>query len=352
MQVKNLILILLILNCCGNKYNIKNFQLYQKTNIPHSENIAPREELMDYKRDVVVMDFSVKGLKDIKDIEDIGQFAASILTRSLSKTKWINILDRNLTEKIASEIKLLEMNKSSFNYSGPKEAEYIIIGEINEVLYKSELINRWFLNGIIKTGMLFTCILAKSGFCLISDFIPAKYNYTATISGSVKVFDTKKNQIIKEVQFSKVFEDSEAAEASKGFISSNGFKDPKVFDKSLISRGITDILSDISRELEDCLPLKGFISERRDLNNESNVLFRIETGDKIKLNDIQNSGICTHLYKKENDITKESYNEVVEIEVFKTNLSDERGIWLSLPQDNSHILRIGDFCYIKKNNEN
>ena len=118
-----------LLFCISCSPKITNFDQYKKQILPN-HSFTPTE-----KRKVVVFNFNDDGSYYSKYYK-LGQSIALEVENTLVAQKTVELIDRKVAKKLKDEITLAEINDVYSSYSGPRVADYAIIGSISKSGYQ------------------------------------------------------------------------------------------------------------------------------------------------------------------------------------------------------------------------
>jgi hypothetical protein len=287
MKLKNIAILLLATSCAT---TIKDFDSYQKQFLPKTSFMPSPENIAGKAPKIVVFALEENGNETATQAA-LGNSLANNIENILSKNRLGEIVDRKAANKLQKEISLAEMNKTG-SYKGPIVADYAVSGSVSNAGFTSKYSN----------GSTYFNPQTKQ---LVS--IPPKYTYSSDISGNLKIYELPSLTVAESVEFSAKKSRSEAVQQDGGFalggIQIGGKKvDGTKRDDSLVRRAGEDAISDIETDIKNFFAKKGYILEKRILENKA--IFKISLGslDGIKQDDkFEVSG----QYENENALTNQ-----------------------------------------------
>ncbi len=331
MKLKHLALLLVLSSCST---TIKNFDEYQKQFLSKSK-FMPNKENLDGKTQKIVVFALEQNNNEIATQSGLGDSLANNVENLLSKNRLGEIVDRKAAEKLQKEIALAEMKKTG-SYKGPIVADYAISGSISNAGFTSKY----------SSGSTF--YNPQSGQ-MVS--VPPKYTYSADVAGNIKIYELPALSVVESIEFSAKKSRSEATQqdggVSLGGLQIGGKKvEGAKRDDSLVRKAAEDAISDIEVDVKNFFAKKGYILEKRILDNKS--IFKISLGsaDGIKQDD---KFEVIGQYESENSIT----NEVeVERRIIATgsvsDLIDPKTSWVVIGDaKKAEVLRLGDAVKMK-----
>jgi hypothetical protein len=324
--------ILLALSACST--TIKNFDSYQKQFLSKS-NFMPTKENLDGKAPKVVV-FALDGQSnEIANQTGLGDSMANNVENVLSKNRLGEIVDRKAAAKLQKEIQLAEMKKTG-SYKGPIVADYAVSGAISNAGFTSKYSSgSTFYNP--KTGQMVS--------------IPPKYTYSSDVAGNLKIYELPSLSVVQSIEFSAKKSRSEAVQ-QEGGLSLGGLQiggkkvDGTKRDDNLVRKAGEDAIADIEVDIKNFFAKKGYILEKRILDNKA--IFKISLGseDGIKQDDkFEVSG----QYESQNPIT----NEIeVERKIIASgsvsDLIDPKSSWVVIDDaKKAETIRLGDAVRMK-----
>lgn len=332
MKIKYLALIAFLATSCAP--TIKNFDLYQKQFLSKTHFMPTEENLTNIAPKVVVFAFEENNNK-IATQAVLGASIANNIENILSQNKLAELVDRNAGQKLKSEIKLAEMNKTG-SYKGPKVADYAISGAISNAGFTSK-----YSNG--------STFMNPANGRLIS--IPPKYKYFSQVSGNIKIYEMPSLTVIDTIEFSGKVTRSEGVRQNGGFsvggLQIGGKKvDGSDRDDSLVRKAGEDGINNAKVRLQNAFAKKGYILEKRNYKKKSIFKITLGSSDGIKQGD---TFTIIGKYEVENPITG---NSEVERKIIASgvvsDLINHKHSWI-LIKDPKKInkIRLGDTVKIK-----
>ncbi len=332
MKLKHLAALLFLTSCSttiGSDFGKYQKQFLSKTKyMPTAENIAGKSPK------IVVFAFDENNIETAKQ-SDLGNSVANNVENVISKNRLGELVDRKAASKLQKEIELAEMKKTGA-YKGPIVADYAISGAISNAGFTSKY----------SSGSTYYNPQSRQ---LVS--IPPKYTYSSDVAGNLKVYELPSLAVIESIEFKGKKSRSEAVQQDGGLalgaIQIGGKKvDGATRDDSLVRKAGDDAISEIEIDLKNFFAKKGYILEKRTLDNKA--IFKISLGslDGLKQND---KFEVIGQYETENAITNQ-----VEIErrVIATGsvseIVDPKTSWVVMDDaKKAETIRLGDSVKMK-----
>lgn len=280
-----------------------------------------KEELKSGKTKVVLTRIDDKNFKLARKA-NLGQSLRVELERRLAKSGTVEILDRRIAKKFENEIRLSELNEQSqmseFELS---VAKYAISGNISNAQFTSQFvqIKKW----TTKEGKVYV--------------IPAHYNYTASVSGLLKIHLIPSMKVVKTISFSGT---SSRSEDSK-YYGDNHLPSDTL---GMINKAGSSAIYSTRYDFKNFLAPKGYIMQQRDDEDKSILEVNIGSadglrkGDDVKVFSVKN--IINPLTEEE-----ELHHVKVADGIVSNKLTPHRA-WI-IVEDKTSAVKIGD--YIKAN---
>lgn len=321
-----LFITLAILSSCAPK--IKNFDKFEKSALNESNFIPTKEELEQSLPKIIIFDFDDKNI-DVAKNSNLGSSIAKDIEAIITENNLAELVDRSTADKLQNEIALAQVN-GDLSYSGPSVSDFAITGDISNANFSSKYVaSRASYNR--KTGQYF--------------FSPAKYVYTASVSGIIKVIEIPSLKTIKTIEFNSSKSIEENVQANGGIrIGNIGIGDTSVAAQTrndgLVREAANKAVRFVEEDIKNILAKKGYILEKRKFKNKT--IFKINLGSKdgIKIGD--NFHVIAK-YQDQNPITNEIEEESKIIA--KGKISDqinENSSWVIIEDENIDKIRMGD----------
>jgi hypothetical protein len=272
-----LILILSLSSCVA---KIDNLATYKKQPILTSD-LFNVEDLKKNKSSIVVLEFDNKKNK-LANRANLNKTLAVKIEATLLKNKLVILQDRSAFKKLAKEISLAELN-STGSYTGPKQVEYAITGDIETAEFFS------------KYRAAQSVMDASSGTYI---YIPASTKYKAKVSGNIKIYKIPSLEIVTTVPFADTESFSENGRGSNNSRLAN----------NLLRKAAVNSIKKSSHKLQNFFSekRKAYILEKRNKKKQS--IFQISLGKKSGIRPDQKVAIFSKR-KQINNLTDESYFE-------------------------------------------
>lgn len=271
-------IIILFISSCAHK--IGTLDGFRQIGAESVEQFPTDKELSDKKLKVVVFDF--ENSDQLSKNFNLGEVGVWTMEKMLSESGYVKILDRKLAGKLKEEISLSEIHETG-SYTGPKIADYAIIGKISNASFSSKLVN-----ALDKISVLKTIVSPE-----LSEIKTQKeYEYTADVSGTIKIVSIPSMDVVKIINFNKKLVTNESAVAENMdilFFHSSKIKKAKSTDVVVLSNAVKDgIMQNWDNVFEKMSP-KGYVLEKRIHSKDSKLsLFKINLGKEqgIKVGDV------------------------------------------------------------------
>lgn len=333
MKINKLVLIAFLLSgSCAP--TIKNFEKYEKQFLSKTSFMPSKENLQNKPPKVAIFNLDENNNEVAKQAY-LGISIASNIENILTKSKLVELVDRNAIRKLKEEVTLAEMNKTG-SYKGPKVADYIISGTISNAGFTSK-----YSSG--------SSIIDPRNGRLIS--IPPKYTYYAESSGNIKIYEMPSLTVIEAIEFAGKKTRKENVQQDGGL----NFGSLKIGgkqiggskrDDSLIRKSGEDAIDDIKTKLKNFFAKKGYILEKRIFGKKT--IFKISIGslDGIKQG---NKFDVIGKYENENPITEEIEIERKTITSgVVSDLINPKTSWVLIDDEEKiESIRLGDLIKIK-----
>ena len=250
---------------------------------------------------------------------DVGLTTATQLEKYLNESGAIEVVDRNVAEKLKSEIQLIEMGGSSA-YTGPAIASYAISGSISNAGMNSKFIeaSQW----VDKNGRVHT--------------VPPSCQYISNVSGLLKIYELPSMRVALSRSFEETKRQSEDARSA--------YDCGRADDATLIRSAAVDSAEEMRHDLKNFFAKKAYISEKRISADGKETIFKIEFGtlDGAKADDIVEIYTIEENFNPLRQITTQE-----EINIGKAKISQQitqNACWILL--DNKEVadkVKLGDY---------
>lgn len=287
MKLRHLTLLLLITSCST---TIRNFDDYQKQFLPKTTYMPSRESIAGKAPKIVVFALDDNN-NEIATQSSLSNSLANNVENILSKNRLGEIVDRKAATKLQKEIALSEMNKTG-SYKGPVIADYAVSGAISNAGFTSKYSN----------GSTYFNPQSKQ---MVS--VPPKYTYTSDVAGNLKIYELPSLAVVGSIEFNAKKSRSEAVQQDGGFalggIQIGGKKvDGSKRDDSLVRKAGEEAISDIEVDIKNFFAKKGYILEKRILENKA--IFKISLGSEDGLRQEDKLEVSGQ-YENENALTNQ-----------------------------------------------
>ncbi len=324
---------LLVLTSCSTTIG-GDFVKYQKQFLSKTKFMPTAENIAGKAPKIVVFEFDENNI-EVAQQSDLGSSVANDVENVISKNRLGELVDRKAATKLQKEISLAEMNKTGA-YKGPIVADYAVSGAISNAGFTSKYSN----------GSTYYNPQSRQ---LVT--IPPKYTYSSDVAGNLKVYELPSLSVVESIEFKGKKSRSEAVQQDGGLalggIQIGGKKvEGAKRDDSLVRKAGDDAISEIEVEIKNFFAKKGYILEKRTLDNKA--IFKISLGslDGIKQNDKFD---VIGQYETENAITNQ-----IEIErriIASGSVSeivDPKTAWVVMDDaKKAEAIRLGDVIKMK-----
>ncbi len=295
----------------------------------------PSKENLEGKAPKVVVFALDQNENEVATQTGLGESLANNVENVLGKNRLGEIVDRKAAIKLEKEIQLAEMKKTG-SYKGPIVADYAISGAISNAGFTSK-----YSSG--------TSYYNPQSRQFVS--IPPKYTYSADVAGNLKIYELPSLTVVQSIEFAGKKARSEAVQ-QEGGVSLGGLQiggkkvEGTKRDDNLVRKAGEDAISEIEVEIKNFFAKKGYILEKRVLDNKS--IFKISLGSDDGLKQDDKFEIIGQ-YESQNPIT----NEIeVERKIIATgsvsDLIDPKTSWVVIDDaKKAEAIRLGDSLKIK-----
>ncbi len=295
----------------------------------------PSKENLEGKAPKVVVFALDQNENEVATQTGLGESLANNVENVLGKNRLGEIVDRKAAIKLEKEIQLAEMKKTG-SYKGPIVADYAISGAISNAGFTSK-----YSSG--------TSYYNPQSRQFVS--IPPKYTYSADVAGNIKIYELPSLTVVQSIEFAGKKARSEAVQ-QEGGVSLGGLQiggkkvEGTKRDDNLVRKAGEDAINEIEVEIKNFFAKKGYILEKRVLDNKS--IFKISLGSDDGLKQDDKFEIIGQ-YESQNPIT----NEIeVERKIIATgsvsDLIDPKTSWVVIDDaKKAEAIRLGDSLKIK-----
>lgn len=252
---------------------------------------------------------------------NLGSAMAIDIENILIEDKLVDLVDRKASQKLMKEVELAEI-KGDKIYEGPAVADYIISGSISKANFTSQYISaQHFFNK--ETGKY--------------TYVPAKWNYVSEVGGNIKIYEIPSLGVVRIFEINGRSRMSENAKFRSR---------AKTEDDYLLREASRDGLDDIAVDLKNFFAKKGYILEKKVLNDRA--IFKISLGfeDGIKQGD---KLVVYEKREDKNSITGAS--EIIESKIAEgvvTDIINNKSSWILLKnRRDANKVRLGHIVQIK-----
>jgi hypothetical protein len=331
MKIKYLAILLLAASCST---TIKNLDQYQKQFLAKTEFMPTKENLENKPPKIVVFALDENN-NEIATQTQLGNTIANNVENVLAQNRLAELVDRKANNKLQKEIALTEMNKTGA-YKGPKVADYAISGTISNAGFSSKYSSgSTFINP--KTRQIVS--------------IPPKYTYSSDVSGNLKIYELPSLTVVQTIEFAGKKSRSENVQQNGGLNLGGlqiGGEQAKGInrDDNLVRQAGEDAVSEIAVDIKNALAKKGYILEKRTLDNKTAFKISLGSEDGLKQND---KFEVTGKYEIENAITGESEIESrIIAQGSVSNIIDPKSSWVVVEDTKqAEKIRLGDSLKMK-----
>ncbi len=285
MKLKYLILLSLLSSCAP---TIKNFENYQKQFLTKSKFLPSEENLAGKPAKIVVFSLD-ENANPVAVQAALGVAVANNIETVLTKNRLAELVDRSAAAKLQKEIQLAEMNKTG-SYKGPQIADYAISGSISNAGFTKKY----------SSGSTYFDPKSKT---MVT--IPPKFTYKSEVSGNIKIYELPSMAVIENIELkggkSRVENVQQNGGLSFGALQVAGQQVAgSDRDDALVRRAGQDAVDEAVVDLRNALSQKGYILEKRVLENKT--IFKISLGSSSGIEQGDKFEISGQ-YESENPIT-------------------------------------------------
>jgi len=261
---------------------------------------------------------------------DLGKTIAVNIENILTKNHLAELVDRKIATKLEKEITLAEMNKTG-SYKGPIIADYAISGAISSAGFNKKYSNGFAIpdgnGGTIKTE--------------------SKFTYSGDVAGNIKIYELPSMQVVEGFEFNGKKSRSENVKTNNnlsigGLVEFGGQKAEGLnSDDDLVRQAGKEAINYIAVDIKNFFVKKGFVLEKRVLDNKAIFKINIGSADGIKAGD---SFVIIGQYETQNVITNK--NEIERRIIANGKVSDKidpKSSWVLINDKNTiNSIRLGD----------
>ncbi len=176
---------------------------------------------------------------------------------------------------------------------------------------------------------------------------PARYEYTASVQGNVKIYELPSLNVIETIQFSgsaTEVEDVKSEGISIGKFSLNSKSQAKNFDANLAKVALKKALARSSASIKNVFAKTGYIMEKRVLGDKSIFLISLGTNDGIR----QETKVkIIQKYEELNVLTGKT--EILQKQISTGKVADrneETKVWIVVPKESANGIKLGDIAKV------
>jgi len=226
---------------------------YSKVNMQAADIMPSKEEIKGAKLKVVIFNPDDTGIKLAKNAK-LGHSIANTIEQYASKSG-VEIVDRNLANKLKQEIELAEM-KGKHEYQGPNIADYAITGTVSAV-------------NVGATFSEASSWIDKKGKKHIT---PASCRYSASVTANLRIYK------LPALNFSKAITiDDNVGTSSETRNSSCSFSQASA--ESLARQAAVAAVKDARTDFQNHFSAKAYVLEQRKKDGEN--IFKLSRGNDM-----------------------------------------------------------------------
>jgi len=319
-QFSLFLIILSILTGCG--ASIDSIETYTPVPLERAPFMPTKEEIKTGKTKVVLTPIDDRNFK-LAQRANLGQSLYIELDKELSTSGTVEVLDRHIAQKFDEEIKLSELGQESqMDEVELSVAKFAISGSLSNVQFISRYTQRQIYTD-------------KKGKQYVT---PAHYNYTAAVSGILKVYSIPSMKVLKTIEFS----DSVGRREDSRFFGNNHIP---IDASGMINRAGRDAIHSTRHAFKNFLAPKGYIMKLRQLDEDEQIVqISIGSLDGLEV------GNEVHIYStisSENPLTEEIEIETIKIAdgIVSDKLSEHRA-WIII-EERTRPIKLGDYVKAK-----
>lgn len=288
---------------------------YKDADLREGEILPTKAQLKQERAKIVVLDTENR-LTHSGDQSAGEQFAVTIEAELNDSAT--EIVDRSLSKKLNSELKLAEINGVG-SYTGPQVAQYAVRGQINSLDYSVKKSSR-IISGVFRDKKR----------------MPVHYDHKASIGGIIKIYELPSLRLINSISVS-----GSASEEDTETGKNQGT------GASLLKKAISFAISDKGHDLKNFFAPKGYVVERR--VSELQSIFKVLMGHAQGAKPGDNIVFYSLKKKKANAFTGKEQLE--EMQVAQGKISDnveEAESWV-IVEDNASAdkIMLGDYVKVQ-----
>lgn len=309
----------LLFSGCGSA--IGNLHSFSPVPLQKTEFMPTREEVKSGRSKIVMFKIDDGGF-DAGKRANVGESLYVEIARILTQGGTVEILDRNVADKLEDEIRLAELSgKMNMEDDALAVARYAVAAEISNASFSSRYIaaSSWY----DKKGILHV--------------IPAHYIYTASLSGLIKIYAIPSMKLLKTIELN----DNKSRRENSRFLQKG-----QQFDAGLINGAARDAVYAARIELKNFFAPKGYIMEKRTDGSQS--IFQVTIGRLHGLGQGDDVNIYT-LASMTNPLTGE--NDIVESLIATGKVSEQitdTRAWIILDEEDPlRPVHLGDYVKVE-----
>jgi hypothetical protein len=281
----------LLLTGCGTA--IKNLDSYNKDTLKPTQFMPPKDVISGKSLPkVIIMDLDDAPSKTAEQA-GLGTSMAGNIDSQLSKGKSVDILKRVKKSNITEELKLAELS-DAMGGEDLGSANYIISGKITGASFTHEFQAK--SNYINKSGKYV--------------HTPAKFFYTATVKGMVKIYQLPSLKVVGTFDFEDNKARSEQAPTSFLGFGKTDTSHKVTRDDGMVRGAGVDAVNSLRLPLKNFFAKRGYVFEKR--SKDDDVIVKVTLGAKNGAKE----GEKVFFYTEEqssNALTGETYIETIKI---------------------------------------
>lgn len=253
-----------LMACSSTK--ISNFQDFQKMPLLEARIMPSAEEFKDIATTIVILNFKPNS-NEMAQRSDLANTLTGRLRTILMGNGFFNIVNRDPSAEFNREMLIHEMKGGELR-GILADLDYIVEGEITNATFEKKF----------NAGHSF--VDAKSGVAIKT---PDTYNYTASVSGNIYIYQPGSTQIMKTIPFKGIEKRTENVQRSGtsivGMIDIVTSRDTgQEFSPSLVRIAGEKAIENAQKDLYNFFAVRGYILERRNLNSKN--VFKINVGTR------------------------------------------------------------------------
>ncbi len=319
----SLSILLFLFSGCG--ATIDSIEAFAPIPMEESAFMPSKEEVQSGKTKVVLTRIDDSNFRLAQEA-NLGQSLLVELERELSQSGTVEVLDRTIAQKFENEIRLSELDESSqMSEIELSVAKYAISGSLSNAQFTSRFTQtqRW----TDKEGKVYV--------------IPAHYNYTASVSGILKIYAIPSMKVLKTIEFS----DNTSRQEDSRFYGNNHRPLDMV---GMINKAGRDAIHSTRHAFKNFLAPKGYIMEQRSDGDMTIVYVSIGSADGLETGeDVEIFSVHSSI----NPFTEEQEVQSIKIAdgIVSNKLSEHRA-WIIIEEQTQEI-KLGDYVKARYSKE-